>query len=139
MKESNIKILNDYAEWAILSGHSVSSVNLYVSRLEIFLNFLIKRYKINTDFINIFILAKIDEELLIEFLTYLKYERNDAIATLNLYSAIIKNFYKWLSIKYYFVFKNKNDPTHILKDFHVKILRHLNYKISIILIIQKII
>lgn len=127
MKESNIKILNDYAKWAILSGLSISSVNVYVSRLEIFLDFLIKRYKINTDFINIFILAKIDEELLIEFLTYLKYERDDAIATLNLYSAIIKNFYKWLSIKYYFIFKNKNDPTHILQDFHVKIFRLPKY------------
>lgn len=123
MKKNSIKILNEFTKYLSFRHYSQKTIDGYCNDIKIFFQFIKSYYdwNVNLNDINVFLLKKIKEDGLIVFLTDLKFYRENSIITIERRVAALKNFFKWLYIKYKNLLDNNQNPTLFLKTWNMKI------------------
>lgn len=112
--ETNIPILNEFLYYLLcVRNYSKQTAIGYSRDLRRFFRFIINYLELNIKpkDINVFVLGKIEESTIIQFLIYLNYYENNSPSTRGRIITSIKSFYKWLFYKYSVTLKNKHNPT----------------------------
>lgn len=124
------KILIDFLNYLIaIKGYSFNTVKNYYIDLMIYFKFL-KEYleiKINIKDFNVFILANIKEHVIIAFLVYLNFHRDNTAQTRQRRLSSVRTFYKWL-LNNYPPFSTQENPTAHIANIEpvIRLPKYLN-------------
>ena len=124
------KILIDFLNYLIaIKGYSFNTIKSYYVDLMIYFEFL-KEYleiKVNIKDFNIFILANIKEHVIIAFLVYLNFHRDNTAQTRQRRLSSVRTFYKWL-LNNYPPFSMQENPTAHIANIEpiIRLPKYLN-------------
>ena len=124
------KILIDFLNYLIaIKGYSFNTIKSYYIDLMIYFEFL-KEYleiKVNIKDFNIFILANIKEHVIIAFLVYLNFHRDNTAQTRQRRLSSVRTFYKWL-LNNYPPFSMQENPTAHIANIEpiIRLPKYLN-------------
>ena len=124
------KILIDFLNYlSAIKGYSLNTINNYYSDLMLYFKFLKEYLKIEVDIkeFNIFILANVKEHIIIAFLVYLNYYRDNTAQTRQRRLSSVRTFYKWLFSNYP-PFNTQENPTIHIPNIEsvIRLPKYLN-------------
>lgn len=109
-----ITILRKYIHYLLtIKNYSPNTAIARYNDLKNFFDFIREYFdwNISINDINVFLLSTVEESTIYLYMVYLNNYKNNSSSTRKRILSSIRNFYKWLYIKYYNLLKDKINPT----------------------------